>query len=84
MITTTVATIRLARVLIANPKAIALASAEYDQATTLITHIASDPHCAIAALKAVCYLLILLYFKARGGYKAVHIEGEGAGATEVA
>jgi hypothetical protein len=23
---------------------------------------------------AVCYILILLYFKAKGGYKAVHID----------
>jgi MFS family permease len=38
----------------------------------------------VPATMAACYLLILLYFKARGGYKAVHIEGQGASATEVA
>ncbi|MFM9984193.1 MAG: hypothetical protein ACKVOK_03125, partial [Flavobacteriales bacterium] len=29
------------------------------------------------------YLLLILYFKAKGGYKAVHIEGQGAAAKEV-
>lgn len=38
----------------------------------------------IPATMAVLYLLILLYFKAKGGYKAVHIEGSGHGAREVA
>jgi MFS family permease len=33
---------------------------------------------------AALYLLILLYFKAKGGYKAVHIEGSGHTAKEVA
>jgi hypothetical protein len=29
---------------------------------------------AVPALMAVCYILILLYFKAKGGYKAVNID----------
>ena len=33
---------------------------------------------------AVFYLLLILYFKARGGYKQVHIEGMGSAAKEVA
>lgn len=33
---------------------------------------------------AVFYLLLILYFKARGGYKQVHIEGTGHAAKEVA
>jgi MFS family permease len=32
---------------------------------------------------AVLYLLLIIYFKARGGYKAVHIEGSGGSAKEV-
>lgn len=39
---------------------------------------------AVPATMAVCYLLLLLYFKSKGGYKAVHIEGSGHGAKEVA
>lgn len=39
---------------------------------------------AVPATMAALYLLILLYFKAKGGYKAVHIEGSGEGAKEVA
>ncbi|MFM8359777.1 MAG: MFS transporter [Verrucomicrobiota bacterium] len=39
---------------------------------------------AVPATMAVLYLLILLYFKAKGGYKAVHIEGSGHQAHEVA
>jgi hypothetical protein len=31
----------------------------------------------------VLYLLLILYFKARGGYKQVHIEGAGKTAREV-
>jgi len=38
---------------------------------------------AVPATMAVCYLLLILYFKARGGYKQVHIEGEGGRAKEV-
>jgi hypothetical protein len=30
------------------------------------------------------YLLLILYFRARGGYKQVHIEGMGHQAKEVA
>jgi MFS family permease len=33
---------------------------------------------------AVIYLLLIFYFKARGGYKQVHIEGTGHAAKEVA
>jgi len=39
---------------------------------------------AVPALMAVLYFFILLYFKAKGGYKPVHIEGSGHGAKEVA
>jgi MFS family permease len=39
---------------------------------------------AVPALMAVLYLFILLYFKAKGGYKPVHIEGTGHNAREVA
>jgi hypothetical protein len=39
---------------------------------------------AVPATMAAAYLLILLYFKSKGGYKAVHIEGSGASAHEVA
>jgi hypothetical protein len=38
----------------------------------------------VPALMALGYLLLILYFKARGGYKQVHIEGTGKGAKEVA
>ncbi len=38
---------------------------------------------AVPATMAVLYLLLILYFKARGGYKQVHIEGAGHGAREV-
>lgn len=38
----------------------------------------------VPAAMALCYLLLILYFKARGGYKQVHIEGVGAAAKEVA
>ncbi|MGV3772815.1 MAG: MFS transporter [Verrucomicrobiales bacterium] len=31
---------------------------------------------AVPAIMAVIYLLLIMYFKARGGYKAAHIEGE--------
>ena len=37
----------------------------------------------VPATMAALYLLLLLYFKAKGGYKAVHIEGSGSGAKEV-
>ncbi len=33
---------------------------------------------------AALYLLLILYFKSKGGYKSVHIEGTGASAKEVA
>ncbi len=33
---------------------------------------------------AIAYLALILYFRARGGYKAVHIEGEGKAAQETA
>lgn len=39
---------------------------------------------AVPAAMAVCYLLLIFYFKARGGYKQVHIEGSGGDAKEVA
>ncbi|MCW5559629.1 MAG: MFS transporter, partial [Verrucomicrobiae bacterium] len=39
---------------------------------------------AVPATMAVLYLLILLYFKSKGGYRAVHIEGSGHAAHEVA
>ncbi len=39
---------------------------------------------AIPATMAALYLVLILYFKARGGYKQVHIEGAGHGAQEVA
>jgi hypothetical protein len=32
---------------------------------------------------AVCYLLLIFIFKARGGYKQIHIEGSGGQAKEV-
>lgn len=38
---------------------------------------------AVPATMAAIYLLLILYFKARGGYKQVHIEGAGHGAQEV-
>jgi len=38
---------------------------------------------AIPATMAVLYLLIIVYFRAKGGYRAVHIEGTGAQAREV-
>jgi len=36
----------------------------------------------IPATMAVLFLLLILYFKAKGGYKQVHIEGTGEGAHE--
>jgi len=33
---------------------------------------------AVPALMALCYVLILLYFKSKGGYKAVNIDEQGA------
>ena len=38
---------------------------------------------AIPAMMAAIYLLLLLYFKTRGGYKRVHIEGTGSHTAEV-
>jgi hypothetical protein len=38
---------------------------------------------AVPAAMALCYLILILYFKARGGYKQVHIEGAGGTAKEV-
>lgn len=38
---------------------------------------------AIPATMAVLFFLLILYFKAQGGYKQVHIEGTGEGAKEV-
>ncbi len=38
---------------------------------------------AIPATMATLFLILILYFKARGGYKQVHIEGTGEGAKEV-
>ena len=38
----------------------------------------------VPATMAILYLLIFLYFKAKGGYKAVHIEGSGKDAHETA
>ena len=37
----------------------------------------------VPSIMAVGYLLLILYFKAKGGYKQVHIEGVGAQAKEV-
>lgn len=37
---------------------------------------------AVPATMATLFLLLLLYFKASGGYKQVHIEGTGRGAKE--
>ena len=39
---------------------------------------------AIPATMATLYLILILYFKARGGYKQVHIEGVGHDAKELA
>lgn len=39
---------------------------------------------AVPAVMALLYLLLILYFKAKGGYKQVHIEGAGKEAKEVA
>jgi MFS family permease len=39
---------------------------------------------AIPAMMAALYLLLILYFKAKGGYRQVHIEGVGKQAEEVA
>jgi hypothetical protein len=39
---------------------------------------------AVPATMAVLYLLLILYFKAKGGYKQVHIAGSGHDAKEVA
>ena len=33
---------------------------------------------AVPALMALIYLMLIFYFKAKGGYKAVHIEGTAA------
>ena len=38
---------------------------------------------AVPATMAVLYLLLILYFKSKGGYKQVHIEGRGHDAKEV-
>jgi len=38
----------------------------------------------VPAIMALGYLLLILYFKASGGYKQVHIEGTGSAAKEVA
>jgi len=38
---------------------------------------------AVPATMALCYLVLIVYFKARGGYKQVHIEGAGTAAKEV-
>jgi MFS family permease len=38
---------------------------------------------AVPATMAAIYLLLVLYFKARGGYKTVHIEGGGSHTAEV-
>ncbi len=37
----------------------------------------------VPAMMAVCYLLLILYFRAKGGYSQVHIEGSGGEAKEV-
>jgi hypothetical protein len=37
---------------------------------------------AIPLLMAVLYLGLILYFKAKGGYRPVHLEGTGAAARE--
>jgi hypothetical protein len=37
---------------------------------------------AIPLAMAVLYLGLILYFKAKGGYRAVHLEGTGASAHE--
>lgn len=38
---------------------------------------------AVPATMAVLYLLIIVYFRSRGGYRQVHIEGMGHGAREM-
>jgi hypothetical protein len=38
---------------------------------------------AVPATMALCYLLIILYFRTKGGYKQVHIEGVGTAAKEI-
>lgn len=38
---------------------------------------------AVPATMAVLYLLLILYFRSKGGYKQVHIEGSGETAKEV-
>ena len=37
----------------------------------------------VPAAMALLYLVLILYFKSKGGYKTVHIEGSGATAKEV-
>jgi MFS family permease len=39
---------------------------------------------AVPAAMATIYLLVIVYFRAKGGYRVVHIEGTGAGAREIA
>jgi len=39
---------------------------------------------AIPATMATIYLCVILYFRAKGGYRAVHIEGTGQRAREIA
>jgi len=39
---------------------------------------------SVPAMQAVILLCILLYFKSKGGYKQVHIEGQGQAARELA
>lgn len=37
---------------------------------------------AIPLTMAVCFLILLFYFKAKGGYRTVHLEGSGSAARE--
>jgi hypothetical protein len=52
-------------------------SAPVTAATLIGGRTAMKVTAAVPAMMAILYLLLILYFKARGGYKAVHIEGAG-------
>ena len=52
-------------------------SAPVTAATLMGGRTAMKVTAAVPALMAVLYLVLILYFKARGGYKAVHLEGTG-------
>jgi MFS family permease len=58
-------------------------SAPVTAATLMGGRTAMKVTAAVPALMAVLYLILILYFKARGGYKAVHLEGTGKQAHDV-